>query len=242
MHVRFLDSAGYVRSGTLRDGAIHTGSRTFDSNAITYLPPCEPTKVLCLARNVIEHADEHDAEVPERPEYFLKPPSAVAAPGSTVTIPSAIDEVEHEAELAAVIGRQAQDIPPAAVPDIVEGLTICNDLSNRADQRTELNWVRGKAFDGSLPIGPGIVPLEAVPEDAAITLHVNGDRRQAAAREAYVFDVEAAIAEASQYLTLEPGDVIALGTPAGVTPLAEGDRVSIDIEGIGTLSHTISYA
>ncbi|MFW6153503.1 MAG: fumarylacetoacetate hydrolase family protein [Halobacteriota archaeon] len=241
MFVRVRDAAGYPREGALEDGSIDLGDRLVDPSSVEWLPPCTPSKVICLARNVAAHAAEHDSIVPSRPEYFLKPPSSIAAHGSTVRVPSAIDEVEYEAELAAVIARQASNVDREAAMSVVDGLTCMNDLSNRADQRSELNWVRGKAFDGAAPLGPGLVDPDAVPPDATIELRVNGEARQHGSRDEYAFDLETVIADLTRYVTLERGDVIALGTTAGVGPLADGDRVAIEIEGIGTLRHDVVY-
>lgn len=242
MHVRFCDPSGYPRQGRFDGDHIVAGGHSYDPMAVTWLPPSRPTKIVCLARNIAAHAAEHDSEVPERPAYFLKPPSSLAGHRSTVTIPRAIDAVEYEAELAAVIGEQVHSIAPEEALDTVAGLTCMNDLSNRADQRRELNWVRGKAFDGAAPIGPGLVDVTEVPAEASIELRINGEVRQSGDRGMYEFDLQTVIADISQYVTLEPGDVIALGTPEGVGPIGHGDRVDIDIEGIGTLTHWVEYA
>lgn len=242
MKVRFSDRSGYVREGRFDGDRIHAAGRSFTPEQVAWLPPSHSTKVICLARNVATHAAEHDSEVPDRPSYFLKPPSSLAAHRSTVTIPEAIDSVEYEAELAAVIARQVTNVEQPAVDKVVAGLTCMNDLSNRADQRRELNWVRGKAFDGAAPIGPGLVDPGEVPSDASIELSINGEVVQSGRRSEYEFDLESVLVDLSRYLTLEPGDVIALGTPAGVGPIEHGDSVNVSIEGIGTLSHTVEYA
>lgn len=242
MEVRVLDAAGRVRSGTTtEDGAIEVGDERLERQSVTFLPPSQPTKVICLARNVASHAAEHDAAVPERPEYFFKPPSALAAHAGTVTIPAAIESVEYEAELAAVIGSPARGVEQTNAMDHVRGLTCLNDLSNRADQRSEINWVRGKGFDGAAPTGPGIVEPAAVPDDASIELYIDGELEQSGRRDEYEFDLAEAIAEVSQYLTLEPGDVIALGTTAGVGPVPDGALVELSIEGVPTLRHRVVY-
>lgn len=241
MHVRVLDPAGRIRSGTAAGSTVAVGDETFSDDEVTWLPPSDPSKVICLARNVAAHAAEHDATVPARPEYFFKPPSSLAAHEGTVSIPSPIDEVEYEAELAAVIGRSMRAVTPEAALDGVAGLTCLNDLSNREDQRQELNWVRGKGFDGAAPVGPGIVDLESVPPAATIELRVDGTVEQTGTREEYAFDLETAIAEVSRYMTLDPGDIIALGTTAGVGPIPAGATIEIDIEGIPTLRHHVVY-
>jgi 2-keto-4-pentenoate hydratase/2-oxohepta-3-ene-1,7-dioic acid hydratase in catechol pathway len=115
-----------------------------------------------------------------------------------------------------------------------------NDLSNRDDQRQETNWVRGKAFDGAAPTGPVVVPPAAVPADATVECRVNGRRRQHATRDQMVFSVPELLAEVSRYLTLDPGDVVATGTPDGVGPVEPGDRLELSVEGVGTLEHTVS--
>lgn len=241
MHARVVDPAGRVRSGRVSDDGIDVGEAVYPLDEITWLPPAQPSKIVCLARNVAAHAAEHDADVPERPSYFLKPPSALAAHEGTVTIPAAIDAVEYEAELVAVIGHTARAVSESDALDHVAGLTCMNDLSNRADQRRELNWVRGKAFDGAAPLGPGLVDVEAVSDDASIELAIDGDVRQQGSRNEYEFDLATVIADCSRYLTLEPGDVIALGTTAGVGPVEDGATIEIRIDGIPPLRHAVSY-
>lgn len=242
MHGRVLDPAGRIRAGVVTPSGIDVGDDVLDPETVTWLPPCEPTKIICLARNVAAHAAEHDAEVPDRPEYFLKPPSALAAHNGTIAIPEAIESVEYEAELAAVIGRPTRNVSPEEAMASVAGLTCMNDLSNRTDQRQEINWVRGKAFDGSAPIGPVLVDHEEVPADASIELRVDGEVHQRGSRDEYAFDLQTAIADCSRYLTLEPGDVIAMGTTAGVGPVPDGALIELEIDGIPALNHRVTYA
>lgn len=242
MHVRVLDPSGQPRQGTMSDELVDVGSATYRRDEVIWLPPSDPTKIICLARNVAAHAAEHDTTVAERPEYFLKPPSSLVAHGGTVTVPSVIDEVEYEAELAAVIDTQARDVNQTDALEYVAGFTCLNDLSNRVDQRQELNWIRGKAFDGAAPIGPGIVPPESIPRDASIQLRIDGEVEQQGRRDEYEFDLESVIADISQYMTLEPGDVIALGTTAGVGPVPDGATVTLEVEGIPPLRHRVVYS
>src|SRR5699024_511056 len=124
--------------------------------------------------------------------------------------------------------------------DVVRGFTCVDDISNRDDQRAEQNWVRGKAFDDAAPMGPLLASPDEVPDDATIELRVNGERRQHSSREEFIFSIPELVAEITTYMTLEPGDVISTGTPAGVGPLADGDQVAVEIEGIGTLSHSVT--
>ncbi len=206
---------------------------------VTLLPPCEPEKIVCVGRNYAAHAAERDADVPDRPLLFLKPPNAVAAPETTTPLPAG-KTVEHEAELAVVIGRQARNVDAADAADYLAGFTCLDDVSNRDDQDREQNWVRGKAFDGAAPLGPCVAEPEHVPADASVELRLNGEPVQSGARDQFVFDVPDLLAEVTSYLTLEPGDVIATGTPAGVGPLSDGDHVAVTVEGVGTLEHDVA--
>ena len=236
--VRFLDPAGSTRVGEWTDGEIVFGSNRYDPSEVTILPPTEPTKIVCVGLNYADHAEEENMELPDRPMLFLKPPNAVSGHGDTVTLP-ADKEIEFEAEIGVVIGEQAKDVAEADAMDVVAGFTCVDDLSNRTDQGVEQNWVRGKAFDNAAPMGPVVAPPEDVPEDASVELRVNGERRQQSSREQFIFSVPELIAEITTYLTLEPGDVISTGTPAGVGPLSDGDRVEVEVEGVGVLEHDV---
>jgi 2-keto-4-pentenoate hydratase/2-oxohepta-3-ene-1,7-dioic acid hydratase in catechol pathway len=240
MHrVRFRDPAGTVRHGEWTDGEIRYGDRSFDRDEVDVLPPCEPTKLVCVGRNYAKHADERGEEVPDRPLLFLKPPNTLSGHGDTVTLPAGKERVEHEAELTVVIGEQARNVPAADAMDYVAGFTCANDVSNRDDQDREQNWVRGKAFDNAAPLGPVVATPDEVPDDAVVELRVNGETRQEGSREQFIFDIPELIEEITTYLTLEPGDVILTGTPAGVGPLEDGDRVEVEVEGVGTLEHDV---
>ena len=238
--VRFRDPAGATRTGEWTD-AIECDGRLYDPAAVEVLPPCEPTKVVCVGRNYVAHADERDADVPDRPLLFLKPPNAVAGHGATVTLPTGVadNRIEHEVELGAVVGERCRDVDPAEATGVLAGYTVVNDLSNRDDQRRETNWVRGKAFDGAAPMGPVLATPEEVPDDATVECRVDGEIRQRASREQMVFSVPELVSEVSRFLTLEPGDVIATGTPEGVGPVGGGDRLELTVEGVGTLEHTV---
>lgn len=236
--IRFRDSAGSVRTGELSDGRIAAAGRTYDHDAVETLPPTEPSKIVCVGRNYAKHADERGADLPDRPLLFLKPPNAVAGHGDEIVLPAGKERVDHEAELAVVIEKQARNVERASAEEYIAGYTCFNDISNRDDQDREQNWVRGKAFDNSAPIGPAIAPPEALPDDASVELRVNGETRQSSTIEHLIFSIPELIEEITTYLTLEPGDVIATGTPEGVGPLSDGDEVAVEIEGVGTLEHT----
>jgi 2-keto-4-pentenoate hydratase/2-oxohepta-3-ene-1,7-dioic acid hydratase in catechol pathway len=238
-HVRFRDPAGAVRSGEwLGDGVAFAGEE-YGLDEVDVLPPCEPTKLVCIGLNYVDHADEQDSDLPDRPLLFLKPPNAVASHGSTVTLPGGKERIEQEAELGVVVGTQAKDVAASEAMEYVAGFTCVNDLSNRDDQRREQNWVRGKAFDGAAPLGPVLADTDHVPDDARVRARVNGETRQDGSRSQLLFSIPELLEEITTYLTLEPGDVVSTGTPAGVGPLADGDRVEIEVEGVGTLAHDV---
>ena len=237
--VRFR-AAGAERVGTWTDAGIEWGGSTFDPEAVTILPPTEPTKIVAIGLNYADHAAERDSEIPDRPLLFLKPPNTVAGHRDTIRLPAGKERVDYEAEFGVVIGEQARNVTADEAWDVVAGFTAVNDVSNRDDQDREQNWVRGKAFDGAAPMGPVVADPEDVPADASIELRVNGDLRQSSARSEFIFSVPELIAEITTYMTLEPGDVISTGTPAGVGPLSDGDTVEVEIEGVGTLKHHVS--
>ena len=237
--VRFRDPAGSVREGEWHGDAVSFAGQTYDLDAVDVLPPCEPSKIVCVGLNYADHAAERDKDVPGRPVLFLKPPNTLSGYGDTVTLPAGKERIDFEAEIAAVIGRPARNVAAEDAMDHVAGFTCLNDLSNRDDQRAERNWVRGKAFDNAAPIGPAIAPPKAVPADADIELRVDGEVRQSSSRDQFIFSVPELIEEITSYLTLEPGDVISTGTPSGVGPLADGESVEIELDGVGTLEHDV---
>ncbi|WP_135806550.1 fumarylacetoacetate hydrolase family protein [Halorussus marinus] len=237
--VRFRDPAGSVRTGERTDDGVAFGSRTYDESEVEILPPCEPSKIVCVGLNYHDHADERGKDVPDRPLLFLKPPSALSGHGDTVSLPDGKERVDHEAELAVVVGEQARNVDADEAMSYVEGFTCMNDVSNRDDQDREQNWVRGKAFDNSAPLGPVLATPDEVPDDASVELRVNGETRQSSSRAEFIWSVPELLEEITTYLTLEPGDVVSTGTPAGVAPLSDGDEVEVEVEGVGTLRHGV---
>jgi len=237
--VRFRDPAGTVRTGEWTDGEIAFATDTYDPAEVDVLPPIDPSKIVCVGLNYLNHAEETDSEIPDRPLLFLKTPNAVSSHGATVSLPEDKERIDHEAELGVVIGTQCRHVPAEQAEEVIAGYTILNDISNRDDQRQEQNWVRGKSFDNAAPMGPVVAPPEEVPDDAEIRLEVNGEVRQESQIDDLIFSVPDLIAEITELMTLEPGDVIATGTPSGVGPLTDGDEVAITIKGIGTLEHDV---
>ena len=212
---------------------------TISLDSVRLLPPVTPGKIICVGRNYAEHAKEHNAEVPLVPLLFLKPPSSVIGPLQTILLPPQSQQVEHEAELAVVIGKRGRWIQPADVSSYILGYTIGNDVTARDLQRKDGQWTRSKGFDTFCPLGPWI-ETEIDPFDIMITCHVNGEMRQMASTRDMVFRIGQLIAFASSIMTLEPGDVLLTGTPAGVSPLRSGDVVEVSIEGLGTLRNPVA--
>ncbi|MEW5826189.1 MAG: fumarylacetoacetate hydrolase family protein [Candidatus Bipolaricaulota bacterium] len=224
--------------GTTDGVAIHAGGETLRFEDVRLLPPCTPTKIVCVGRNYAAHAAELGNEVPERPLLFLKPPSALLGSGEDLILPPS-EEVHYEAELAVVIGRRCRNVSAAAARDVILGYTCMNDISDRVAQKWEKSWVRAKAFDGSAPLGPLLVTPDEVTEPFHVRLRLNGETRQDGWTNAFIFTVPELIEEITSFMTLEPGDVIATGTPAGVGRLCAGDVVEVDIEGIGVLRNPV---
>jgi len=206
--------------------------------SVRLLAPLQPGKIICVGRNYVEHAKELDNPVPDIPLLFLKPPSAVIAQGDKIVLPPQSRQVDHEGELTVVIGKRGRWIPPERALDFVFGYTIANDVTARDLQRRDVQFTRGKGFDTFCPLGPWI-ETEFDLTDALVTTRVNGEMRQMGSTREMVFSVAQLIAFVSSVMTLEVGDILLTGTPAGVGPLAAGDVVEVNIEGIGTLSNPV---
>ena len=206
--------------------------------SVRLLAPAQPSKIICVGRNFAEHAREHDAEVPKVPIIFMKPPSSITNPGDPIVLPPQSQQVEHEAELVVVIGKRGRNIIAEEAQDYIFGYTVGNDVTARDLQRTDGQWTRAKGFDTFCSFGPW-VDTEFDPSDAIITCRVSGQPRQMASTRDMVFNVSQLIAFISSVMTLEPGDLIFTGTPAGVGPLLDGDVVVVEIEGLGKLNNLV---
>lgn len=200
--------------------------------------PVQPGKIICVGLNYAGHAREHEREIPDLPLIFLKPPSAVIGPGEIIWLPPQSKQVEHEAELAVVIGLAGRWIQPEAASDHVLGYTAANDVTARDLQRRDGQWTRAKGFDSFCPLGPWI-ETDLDPADALITCTVSGGMRQMASTRDLIFPVSQLVAFISSVMTLHPGDVILTGTPAGVGPLAPGDEVTVEVDGLGALTNPV---
>jgi len=203
--------------------------------------PVEPYKILCVGRNYAAHAKELGNEVPAEPLLFLKPKSALVGPGGAVVLPPESARVEHEAELGVVIGKTARRVSREQALDHVFGYTCVCDVTARDLQKKDGQWSRAKGFDTFCPCGPWI-ETNLDPRGLRVRCVVNGTTRQDGSTAQMVFDVAALIAYASQAMTLEPGDLLVTGTPEGVAPLAAGDTLTVDIEGIGALTVSVRGA
>ena len=208
---------------------------------VELLAPCQPTKIVAIGRNYAEHAREHQAEIPAEPLIFLKPPSALLAHRQSILLPPQSNKVEHEAELAVVVGQRARNVSEADAWIYVLGVTCANDVTARDLQRSDGQWSRAKGFDTFCPLGPwietGLAPEQI--GSLGVACRVNGQARQSGNTRDMVFDISRLIAHISAAMTLEPGDVILTGTPAGVGPLVAGDTVEVEIESIGALRNTV---
>jgi len=201
--------------------------------------PVAPSKIVCIGRNYAAHAKELGNEVPKEPLLFLKPPSSLIGPGETVVLPPESERVEHEAELGVVIGRRVKRIPRDEAMSAVFGYTCVCDVTARDLQKKDGQWSRAKGFDTFCPVGPWI-ETSLDPRDVGIRCLVDGAVRQDGRTSNMIFDVAALVAYVSNAFTLEPGDLIVTGTPEGVGPIAPGNRVSVAIEGIGSLDVNVS--
>ena len=202
-----------------------------------------PSKIVCVGRNYVEHARELGNPMPERPLIFFKPPSSLIADGEAIVLPPESERVEHEGEIAVVIGRRARKVSAADAWDCVAGIAPLNDVTARDLQKTDGQWARAKGFDTFCPLG-AVVPLERIADREALEVvcRVNGQVRQHGRVGEMAFDIPALIEYISGVMTLEPGDVIATGTPAGVGPLQPGDVVEVEIPGAGILQNPVQAA
>ncbi len=208
---------------------------------VKLIAPVIPGKIICVGRNYPEHAKEVGAELPKVPILFLKPASTIIGPGEPIQLPPQSSQVEHEGELAVVIGKKGRWIPTEYARDHILGYSIANDVTARDLQRRDGQWTRGKGFDTFCPIGPWI-ETEFNPFDAIISTHVNGQMRQMGSTRDMIFSIYQLITYISSIMTLDPGDTILTGTPAGVGPLMNGDVVKVSIEGIGELLNPVENA
>jgi 2-keto-4-pentenoate hydratase/2-oxohepta-3-ene-1,7-dioic acid hydratase in catechol pathway len=245
MRAAIVDDEGIPRFAELRGGAAHlfdappwrggklTGEvRAFEREAL--LCPATPSKIVCVGRNYALHAKELGQTVPSEPLLFLKPPSALLGPGGAVKLPPESARVEHEAELAIVVGSRAKNVRREDALGHVFGYTAACDVTARDLQRKDVQFTRAKSFDTFCPLGPWI-ETDLDPSDVLVACRVNGNTRQQSTTRDMIFDVPTLVAYASRMMTLEPGDVLLTGTPEGVGPLEPGDALQVEVGGVGVL-------
>jgi 2-keto-4-pentenoate hydratase/2-oxohepta-3-ene-1,7-dioic acid hydratase in catechol pathway len=235
------DKTVYTLEGNDIFGALQQGAAVGQVDTLTLLPPVQPGKIIALGRNYAEHAKEHGAEAPTQPLLFLKAPSSVIGHGQPIVLTPLSQQVEHESELAIVIGKQCKAVAEASAWNVVLGVTCANDVTARDLQRSDGQWARAKSFDTFCPLGPYIV-THLSPEQIGhldVTCRVNGQVRQSGNTSQMIFKVPYLIAYITAAMMLYPGDVIMTGTPAGVGPLHSGDVVEAEIEHVGVLRNPV---
>ncbi len=231
--------AGVVRAlrGTFFEDPLPSGDEV-PLDDVRLLAPVLPSKVVGVGRNFAAHAAEFGSEVPEEPLLFLKPSTSVIGPGDAIPLLPISRRVDFEGELAVVIGRIARDVRAEEAFRYILGYTCANDVTLRDLQKADGQWARAKGFDGSCPLGPWI-ETDVDPTDVRIETRVNGETRQLASTADMVFGVATLIEHVTAFMTLLPGDVVLTGTPEGVGRLEPGDRVEVEVEGIGVLANPV---
>lgn len=237
-----------VYSGVIRgsmidivDGDVFTKFQlvrmSYPLERVRLLTPVVPTKVWCVGRNYADHAKELGNDVPDEPLIFMKPLTSIVPHGAVVKIPSWAGRIDYEGELAVVIGKKCRKVSPDEALSYVVGYSCFNDVTARQLQSKDGQWTRAKGFDTFGPFGPVLLLTNEMPHDAGITTRLNGNVVQKAKFTDMIFPVARIISHISQFATLEPGDVIATGTPEGIGRVSPEDRVDVEIDGIGTLSN-----
>ena len=219
-------------------GEFVRGPRAVSLADVTLLAPCQPSKVIAIGSNFADRLRERGLPTPDLPVMFFKAPSAVVGPEEAILLPPQSQDVEYSAELAVVIGRRARRVTPEAALQHILGYTCANDVIALDLALQDGAWTRGSSFDTFCPLGPCIA-TGLDPADLRITCAVNGQTRQLSSTRDMLFGVPQVVAFASSVMTLLPGDVILMGSPAGAGPLADGDVVEVEIEGIGTLRNPV---
>lgn len=238
-----VEHDGHVRHATFDAGQF--GARYTPGDAIPgglhsvqVLAPVRPSKMVCVGQNYLDHVKELGRPVPTEPVLFLKPPTTVIDPGRPIRLPPGVGRVDHEAELAVVIGRPAHRVPRAKAWDYIFGITAVNDVTARDIQNREVQYTRAKGFDTFAPIGPSIlVGVDGHPR--SVEGFINGEKRQSSTTAQLIFPIDLLMEYITFVMTLEPGDIIFTGTPSGVGPLQAGDVVTVRVEGVGDLTNPV---
>ncbi|VVB87619.1 Fumarylacetoacetate (FAA) hydrolase family protein [uncultured archaeon] len=212
---------------------------TFLLSELQILPPVQPTKIICIGLNYKDHARELGMDIPDEPVFFLKPVTALISSLGKIVYPEVSHQVDYEGELAVLIGKRCKNISRNDAGSVIMGYTCFNDVTARDLQKKDVQWTRSKSFDTFAPMGPYIADPELDVSDLAIKTRVNGQLRQDSRTSDMIFDVPYLIEFISTIMTLEWGDVISTGTPAGVGELFVGDEVEVEIENLGLLKNTV---
>jgi len=228
---RFFDRPPFLAGGREKRGSPRA--------AVCLLAPVEPSKIVAVGLNYRAHAAEFGDDVPAEPLLFLKPPSAVMEPGGTIVLPAQSRRVDYEAELAVVIGSRCRSVSAAEAAAFVAGYTCGNDVTARDLQKTDGQWTRAKSFDTFCPLGPWVVP-NAPGDEARVSARIDGRAVQTGRIGDMIASPLELVAYASTVMTLEPGDVLMTGTPPGVGPLAAGQTVTVEVEGVGRLTNPVA--
>jgi 2-keto-4-pentenoate hydratase/2-oxohepta-3-ene-1,7-dioic acid hydratase in catechol pathway len=238
-----VESGGELRRATLQGSDVFGGfapGEPVDGGlaAVTVLAPVRPSKFVCVGLNYRDHAAELSKTLPAEPMLFLKPSTATLDPGAPIKLPPGVGRVDHEAELAVVVGRTAHRVPAARAWDYILGITCVNDVTARDMQNKEIQYTRCKGFDTFAPIGPCIA-TGANGAPRGVEAWVNNVKRQGSSTSQLIFPIEQLVEYITFVMTLEPGDVISTGTPSGVGPLRHGDVVTIKVDGVGELTNPV---
>lgn len=210
----------------------------YSMDEVKILPPVQPSKVVCVGLNYRDHAEELNMDLPEEPILFLKPPTTIISHEDSIIYPPQSHQVDYEAELAVVIGREARFVNQEDAFDYIAGYTALNDVTARDLQQKDGQWTRAKSFDTFCPLGPWI-ETEMDPYNQNISLKLNNEVKQNSNTKNMIFHVDELVEYISHIMTLNPGDVIATGTPPGVGPMQVGDVVGVEVEGIGILKNIV---
>jgi len=216
--------------------------RSWPVDRVQFLPPTSPSKIVCVGRNYHEHAQELGNEVPKQPLIFFKPPSSIIAQDDAIVLPPVSQRVDYEGELAVIIGRRcSHPRPDEDLQPFIAGYTCLDDVTARDFQKSDVQFTRAKGFDTFCPFGP-VLETERPAGSTTIETFVNGVNKQSGRVEQMIYSVDVVLRFISNVMTLEPGDVIATGTPSGVGPLSPGDVVEVRLGGIGTLRNSVVAA
>lgn len=238
--VRFRsENKNYV--GKLKEDEIIVDEKSFKTENVDILPPCNPSKIIGIARNYADHADELNNEVPDFPFMFFKPSNTVIGHRDRIIIPKNSEEIHYEGEVGIVIGKKAKMINKKNVNQYIYGYTCVNDVTARKWQREESQWARAKGSDTFCPIGPYIqTNIKKITNGIDIETKLNGEKRQSSNTSNMVFSVPELISSISEFITLNKGDIVSTGTPEGVGEIKSGDNVKIEVENVGTLSNKVA--